>query len=43
VPLVDDSMTWGELFERAGSVDTTVGEIRETLAERRERREGGKQ
>jgi len=34
-------VTWSDLFERAGSVDATVGAIRETLADRREGGEDG--
>ena len=34
-------MTWGDLFDRAESVETTVSEIRETLTRRREGDDGG--
>jgi hypothetical protein len=34
-------MTWGDLFDRAESVETTVGEIHETLTRRREGDDGG--
>jgi len=34
-------MDWAALFERAGSVETTVAEIQETLERRREQGEDG--
>ena len=34
-------MTWGDLFDRASAVDTTVAEISETLTRWRKGDDGG--
>jgi hypothetical protein len=36
LPVLHAGMTWGALFDRAEGYETTVTEIRESLAERRE-------